>query len=94
MLNSWKTKSFARRLDPTDVAGILLEPIPGEGGYVLPPDGFLTRLRAPCDKYGIMLMVDEVQSGAGRTGDMWAVEHEGVEPDILCFAKALPAACR
>ncbi|MCO5185176.1 MAG: acetyl ornithine aminotransferase family protein [Anaerolineae bacterium] len=89
VLNFLENEIFRTTLDPTDVAGILLEPIQGEGGYVLPPDGFLTRLRALCDKYGIMLMVDEVQSGAGRTGDMWAVEHEGVEPDILCFAKGI-----
>jgi len=68
---------------------ILIEPVQGEGGYVIPPAGFMRALRDICDKYGILLMVDEVQSGVGRTGTMWAVEHEGIEPDILCFAKGI-----
>lgn len=80
---------FRTTLDPHDVAAILLEPIQGEGGYVVPPTGFLRDLRELCDKYGILLMVDEVQTGVGRTGAMWAVEHEGIEPDILCFAKGI-----
>jgi 4-aminobutyrate aminotransferase len=80
---------FARHLDPHDVAAIFVEPIQGEGGYVVPPDGWLRDLRAICDKYGILLVADEVQSGVGRTGKMWACDHEGVEPDILLTAKGL-----
>lgn len=74
---------------PDDCAGILVEPIQGEGGYVVPPEGFFPALRRLCDKYGILLIVDEVQSGVGRTGKWWAVEHWGVEPDIVCSAKGL-----
>lgn len=80
---------FRTMVSPKDVAGILIEPIQGEGGYIIPPAGFLKSLRHLCDKYGILLMVDEIQSGAGRTGKWWAVEHENVEPDILCFAKGV-----
>ncbi|MFP3855193.1 MAG: aminotransferase class III-fold pyridoxal phosphate-dependent enzyme, partial [Anaerolineales bacterium] len=76
-------------LPPEDVAGILVEPIQGEGGYLVPPDGFFPALRELCDKHGILLIVDEVQSGAGRTGKMWAIEHWGVEPDIVASAKGL-----
>jgi 4-aminobutyrate aminotransferase len=80
---------FARHLDPHDVAAIFVEPIQGEGGYVVPPPGWLRDLRAICDRYGILLVADEVQSGVGRTGKMWACDHEGVEPDILLTAKGL-----
>jgi 4-aminobutyrate aminotransferase len=80
---------FARHLDPHDVAAIFVEPIQGEGGYVVPPPGYLADLRALCDRYGILLVADEVQSGVGRTGKMFACEHEGVEPDILLTAKGL-----
>ena len=80
---------FRTMLSPTDVAGILVEPIQGEGGYVVPAPGFFPRLRELCDKYGILLMADEIQSGAGRTGKWWAIEHEDVEPDIVCFAKGI-----
>jgi 4-aminobutyrate aminotransferase len=80
---------FARHLDPHDVAAIFVEPIQGEGGYVVPPPGWLRDLRGICDKYGILLVADEVQSGVGRTGKMWACDHEGVEPDILLTAKGL-----
>ncbi len=76
-------------IDPSDIAGILIEPIQGEGGYIVPSPGFLPRLRELCDKHGIMLIVDEIQSGAGRTGKWWAIEHEDVEPDIVCFAKGV-----
>ncbi|KAB8142309.1 acetyl ornithine aminotransferase family protein [Chloroflexia bacterium SDU3-3] len=72
-----------------DVAAIILESIQGEGGYVVPAPGFLPGLRALCDKYGILLICDEVQSGVGRTGKMWAFEHEGVVPDIVASAKGL-----
>lgn len=84
-----ETDLFARHLDPNDVAAIFVEPIQGEGGYVIPPDGFLRSLRELCDKHGILLVFDEVQSGVGRTGKMWACDHEGVEPDILLTAKGL-----
>jgi 4-aminobutyrate aminotransferase len=74
---------------PEECAGILVEPIQGEGGYIVPPDGFFPALRRLCDKYGILLIMDEVQSGIGRTGKMWAIEHWGVEPDIVTSAKGL-----
>ena len=80
---------FGRRLDPRDVAAIVVEPIQGEGGYIVPPAGFLKQLRAMCDKHGILLVMDEVQSGVGRTGRMWACEHEDIVPDILLAAKGL-----
>ncbi len=80
---------FTNVLDPHTVAAVLIEPIQGEGGYVIPAPGFMRRLRDLCDKYGILLIVDEIQSGVGRTGRWWAIEHEDVEPDILCFAKGI-----
>jgi 4-aminobutyrate aminotransferase len=80
---------FARRLDPKSVAAIFVEPIQGEGGYVVPPPGYLRALRELCDRHGILLVFDEVQCGIGRTGKMFACEHEGVEPDILLTAKGL-----
>jgi 4-aminobutyrate aminotransferase len=80
---------LARTVPADDCAAILVEPIQGEGGYVVPPDGFFPALRELCDKHGILLIVDEVQSGVGRTGKWWAVEHWGVEPDIVCFAKGI-----
>jgi 4-aminobutyrate aminotransferase len=80
---------FKRTTPPDDVAAIFVEPIQGEGGYNVASKDFLPGLRALCDKHGILLVVDEVQSGLGRTGKMWAVEHWGVEPDILCCAKPI-----
>jgi 4-aminobutyrate aminotransferase len=80
---------FERQLDPEDVAAIFVEPVQGEGGYVIPPLGFLPALREICDRYGILLVADEVQSGVGRTGKMWACDWEQVEPDILITAKGL-----
>ena len=80
---------FGRLHDPSEVAGILVEPIQGEGGYVVPAAGFFPALRALCDKHGILLIVDEVQSGVGRTGKWWAIEHFGVEPDIVASAKGI-----
>jgi len=74
---------------PEDCAGILVEPIQGEGGYVVPAPGFFPALRELCDRHGILLIVDEVQSGIGRTGKWWAIEHWDVEPDIVCFAKGI-----
>jgi 4-aminobutyrate aminotransferase len=80
---------FTRHLDPSDVAAIFVEPIQGEGGYIVPPPGYLPALRALCDRHGILLVADEVQTGIGRTGKMFACEHEAVEPDILLTAKGL-----
>ena len=74
---------------PEDCAAILVEPILGEGGYVVPTPGFFPALRELCDRHGILLIVDEVQSGIGRTGKWWAIEHWDVEPDIVCFAKGI-----
>jgi 4-aminobutyrate aminotransferase len=82
-------KLFKTILPPEEVAAIFVEPIQGEGGYVVAPDNFLRELRTICDKHGILLVVDEVQSGAGRTGKWWAIEHSGVEPDIVCMAKGI-----
>jgi len=76
-------------LPPEEVAAIFIEPIQGEGGYVVAPTIFMQELRRICDKYGILLVADEVQSGAGRTGKWWAIEHTGVEPDIVCMAKGI-----
>jgi 4-aminobutyrate aminotransferase len=72
-----------------DVAGILVEPIQGEGGYIVPSPGFFPALRKLCDRYDILLIVDEVQSGMGRTGKWFAIEHFGVEPDIVCVGKGI-----
>ncbi len=80
---------FDRQLHPEDVAAIFVEPIQGEGGYVIPQPGFLRGLRELCDRHGILLVADEVQSGVGRTGRMWACDWEDVEPDILITAKGL-----
>jgi 4-aminobutyrate aminotransferase len=80
---------FERNVPASEVAAILVEPIQGEGGYLVPPDGFLAGLRALCDEHGILLIFDEVQSGVGRTGRMYACEHWGVHPDILTSAKGL-----
>jgi 4-aminobutyrate aminotransferase len=82
-------KLFKTTLPPEEVAGIFIEPIQGEGGYVVAPDIFLQELRRICDRYGILLIADEVQSGAGRTGKWWAIEHSGVQPDIVCIAKGI-----
>jgi 4-aminobutyrate aminotransferase len=80
---------FKTILPPEEVAAIILEPIQGEGGYVVAPDNFLQEIRRICDRHGILLIVDEVQSGAGRTGKWWAIEHSGVQPDIVCIAKGI-----
>jgi len=76
-------------LPPKDVAGILVETIQGEGGYIVPPDGFYPALRKLCDKHGILMILDEVQCGMGRTGKWWAIEHFGVEPDMITSAKGI-----
>ena len=80
---------FERNVPPSEVAAILVEPLQGEGGYLVPPDGFLQGLRAICDEHGILMICDEVQSGIGRTGRMFCVEHSGVHPDIVTSAKGL-----
>ena len=80
---------FGHNVPGDEVAAILVEPIQGEGGYVVPPAGFFPALRKVCDKYGILLIVDEVQSGMGRTGKWWAIEHFGVEPDMITSAKGI-----
>ncbi len=80
---------FKSILAPEDVAAVLVEPIQGEGGYVVPPASFFPRLRELCDQHGILLIVDEVQTGMGRTGKWWAIEHTGVEPDMVCTAKGI-----
>jgi 4-aminobutyrate aminotransferase len=76
-------------LPPEEVAAIFVEPIQGEGGYRVAPTSFMRELRRICDEYGILLVVDEVQCGAGRSGKWWAVEYTGVEPDIVCSAKGI-----
>ena len=80
---------FQTNLPAAEVAAVLVEPIQGEGGYLVPPDGFLAGLRALCDRHGILLIFDEVQSGIGRTGKMFACQHWGVVPDIMTLAKGL-----
>ena len=80
---------FSRLVPANEVAAIIVEPIQGEGGYIVPEDGFLQGLRRICDEHGILLIADEIQSGAGRTGRMWAIEHWGVQPDILLTAKGI-----
>lgn len=80
---------FKNLVAPDEVAAVLVEPIQGEGGYIVPPASFFPRLRELCDRHGILLIVDEVQSGMGRTGKWWAIEHWGVEPDIVCTAKGI-----
>jgi 4-aminobutyrate aminotransferase len=80
---------FDKLVPASEVAAIVVEPIQGEGGYIVPEDGFLEGLRAICDQHGILLVADEIQSGAGRTGTMWAVEQFDVKPDILLTAKGI-----
>ena len=80
---------FVHNVPASEVAAILIEPIQGEGGYLVPPDGFLQGLRELCDRHGILLIFDEVQSGIGRTGKMFAAQHWDVAPDIMTLAKGL-----
>ena len=80
---------FKTTVPPEDCAAIIAEPIQGEGGYVIPDEDFFPELRRICDEHGILLVLDEVQSGVGRTGKMWAIEHFGVVPDMMCMAKAI-----
>ena len=80
---------FAEEIAPSRVAGILIEPVQGEGGYYPAPPEFLRQLRALCDQHGILLIADEVQCGFARTGKMWGFEHAGIVPDVVCLAKAI-----
>jgi 4-aminobutyrate aminotransferase len=80
---------FRKLVAPEEVAAIVVEPIQGEGGYIVPPPEFHRDLKAIAEKYGILYVVDEIQSGMGRTGRMCAIEHWGVEPDIVCLAKGI-----
>jgi 4-aminobutyrate aminotransferase len=88
-LSYLENELFRRRVDPEEVAGIFIEPIQGEGGYLPAPAEFLQGLQRICRKHGILLVADEVQSGMGRTGKWWASEHAGIEPDIICVAKGI-----
>jgi len=82
---------FRRYADPKSLAAVVVEPVLGEGGFVVPPAGYLTELAALCRKYGMLLIADEVQTGFGRTGRMFACEHDGLEPDLIVVAKSLAA---
>jgi 4-aminobutyrate aminotransferase len=89
VLNYIEDVLFRTHVPPGEVAAVLVEPIQGEGGYLVPPEGFLAGLRALCDRHGILLIFDEVQSGIGRTGRMFAAQHVDVVPDIMTLAKGL-----
>jgi 4-aminobutyrate aminotransferase len=80
---------FLSVLPPAEVAAIILEPIQGEGGYIVPEAGFIERVRSICDRHGILMVVDEVQSGMGRTGKLFAIEHWEIQPDIIAIAKGI-----
>jgi 4-aminobutyrate aminotransferase len=88
-LDELESRVFSRLMPADEFAAVIVEPIQGEGGYVVPDAAFLPRLREICDRHGILLIADEVQSGAGRSGKMWAVQHWDVEPDILLAAKGI-----
>ncbi len=75
--------------NPNNIAAIIMEPVTGTNGIIIPPDGYMQGIRALCDKYGILFIADEVMSGFGRTGEWFAVNHWGVEPDIMSIAKGL-----
>ena len=84
-----RTCCSQRMVSPTEVAAIVVESWLGEGGYVLPPEGWFRYLRELCDEHGILLVCDEVQSGVGRSGTMWAIEQEGVTPDVIMSGKGI-----
>jgi len=88
-LDALENKLFRYHVAPDEVAAVFVEPIQGEGGYVVPPRDFLGKLAEICRRHGILLVADEIQTGFGRTGKMFACEHWGVEPDILCVAKGI-----
>src|SRR5207244_4500679 len=89
ILELLEQQMFKRLFAPEEIAAIIIEPIQGEGGFIPAPAFFLQELQRICDRHGILLVVDEVQSGVGRTGKWWAVEHTGVQPDIVCSAKGI-----
>lgn len=89
ILEQLEQQVFKRIFDPEEVAAIVIEPIQGEGGYVVAPSFFLQELQRICRKHGILLIADEVQCGMGRTGKWWAHQHAGIEPDIVCSAKGI-----
>ena len=91
VLNYIENILFGSNVPASEVAAILVEPIQCEGGYVVPPDGFLGGLRQLCNRHGIFLILDEVQSGVGRSGRMFACQHWDVQPDIMTLAKGLEA---
>ncbi len=84
-------KFFLTEVAAEDVAAIIVEPVQGEGGFIVPTLGFLPALRKLCDKHGIVLIIDEIQTGFGRTGKFWAMEHEGIIPDLVTVGKSLAA---
>ncbi len=88
-LDYLETSLFSTVVPPSEVAAIVVEAIQGEGGYIVPEDGFLARIRQICDRQGILMVVDEVQSGMGRTGKLFAIEHWNVQPDIVTIAKGI-----
>src|SRR5439155_23747774 len=77
------------RYHADDIAAVVMEPIQGEAGAVVPPDGYWPRLRELCDRHNVLLVADEVQTGLGRTGELWAVDHWDVVPDIIAVQKSL-----
>ena len=83
--------AFIAQVDPEALAAIIIEPVQGEGGFITIPKSFLQKIRETCDKFGIVMIVDEIQSGAGRTGKFLAIEHTGIVPDIVCMAKSIGA---
>ncbi len=87
-IDEWVLKKF---VPPEEVSAIIFEPIQGEGGYIVPPDGYFKKLKRLADENGFLLIDDEIQAGMGRTGKWWAIEHYGVEPDLLCIAKGIAA---
>jgi 4-aminobutyrate aminotransferase len=88
-LDQIEQRLFRHTLPPEDVAAVVVEPIQGEGGYIVPPPDFHPRLKQICERHGILYVADEIQAGMGRTGRMFAIEHWGVVPDIICLAKGI-----
>jgi 4-aminobutyrate aminotransferase len=88
-LDQLRDQVFKHLVSPEEVAAIVVEPVQGEGGYIPAPPGFLAGLRELCDEHGILLVADEIQSGVGRTGRFWAIEHDGVVPDVVLAGKGL-----
>jgi 4-aminobutyrate aminotransferase/(S)-3-amino-2-methylpropionate transaminase len=82
---------FHRHVDPATIAAVIIEPVLGEGGFVVPPSGYLTAVADACRRHGILVIADEIQTGFGRTGRLFACEHEGLEPDLIVTAKSLAA---